>query len=256
MQYECTPGLEHDAIVMSAALNALRRDSILTAEGSDSDGDANVRMRTAFSTAKVETEDSESDDDDDGKVKAFKSWFDMLYFMNMGSSDKRGRKCSDGIKKRLTARYESSMIVSALVFTVAAEALLEPSDAIMGADGWQKSCYGILMGLAFTFTLASVLYAAALLGISHIVPIFLSRWFFENTAGMQRAPGTFLGLGCACLGLAVTLLADINFGRNPAYVLLLMMVVIGAWFSVNITMVSRVLGDHIREEHGVEPPEV
>jgi len=241
-------GLEHDAR-MSGALCRVVKDS-------ESDSDLIVRMRATYGGAKVETDDSESDGDADDKVKAFRSWFDMLYYLSSGTADKTGRKRDDSIKKKLTGRYESVMIVSALVFTVAAEGLLEPSDAIMGADDWQKPCYGILMGLAFTFTLASVLYAAVLLGISHILPVFLSRWFFENTAGMQKAPIFFLLVGCACLGLAVSLVADLNYGRTTACVLLLMIVTLGIWFTVNRAQVQNVLGDHIREEHGVEPPEV
>ncbi|CAK0805108.1 unnamed protein product [Prorocentrum cordatum] len=225
----------------------------MSAVGSESDSDANVRMRHALGAATLETEDSESDGGADGKVKSFRSWFDMLYYLGSLTSD-TSRTIDDSIKKRLTGRYENVMIVSALVFTVAAEGLMEPSDAIMNADSWTKLWFGILMGLAFSFTLASVLYAAVLLGVSHILPIFLSRWFFENTAGMQKAPMLFLGLGSTCLGLAVSLLAHINFGGFTACVLLLMLVVLAIWFFVNHAHVQGVLGDHMREEHGVEPP--
>jgi len=184
--------------------------------------------------------------------RSFKSHFDLLY--HIAEKGERSDRNDVDVRKRMAGRYGNIMIVSALIFTVAAEGLLEPSDQILKAPLFQREVYGIFMGLAFAFTLAGVLCAAVMLGTIAIMPQALSRWYFQHTAILQKAPIMCVMVGCVFLWVAVSALTWINFGWLAGSVLWSVMVILGFPLLLNYLFVMRGMHRRIREEESIVPP--
>lgn len=184
--------------------------------------------------------------------RSFKSHFDLLY--HIAEKGERSDRNDVDVRKRMAGRYGNIMIVSALIFTVAAEGLLEPSDQILRAPKFQREVYGIFMGLAFAFTLAGVLCAAVMLGTIAIMPQALSRWYFQHTAILQKAPIMCVMMGCVFLWVAVSCLTWINFGWLAGSVLWSIMVILGFPLLLNYLFVMRGMHRRIREEENIIPP--
>lgn len=193
-----------------------------------------------------------SEEEQEELQRSFQSHFDLLY--HIAEKGERNDRNDIDVRKRMAGRYGNIMIVSALIFTVAAEGLLEPSDQILQAPLFQREVYGIFMGLAFAFTLAGVLCAAVMLGTIAIMPQALTRWYFQHTAILQKAPIMCVIVGCLFLWIAVSALTWINFGWLAGSVLWSIMVVLGFPLLLNYLFIMRGMHRKIREEEGIVAP--
>lgn len=118
------------------------------------------------------------------------------------------------VRERLKDRYSNIALVSALVFTVAAGAIMTPSDRDISTHA---DMFGILSGAAFVFTLISVMFSIMLLNVACLIPAHLMPWFLHRTHHIQKAPQLAMIAGSLCLTGALGVHIYANLGMPSFY---------------------------------------